>query len=93
MEQERPEGIGKLIISVHESIPRGKFSLAIKVDSKLVTMCTGSFVDLTDSFVANGEGRSLALRGIDIYFLYNPLDLKDEELRRYILPPGMNINY
>lgn len=93
MEKEHQDGIGKLVISVHESIPRGKFSLAIKVDTKLVTVCSGSIVDLSDSFIANGEGRSLALRGINIYFLYNPLDLKDEDLRRLILPPGMTINY
>lgn len=93
MEQERPEGFGKLIISAHERIPRGMFCLSVKEGTRLVTVFTGSFTELGDSFAANGEARSLVFNGTDIYFLYNPEDLKNMDLRKIILPPGMEIDY
>lgn len=93
MEKDRLDWMGKLIISVHERIPRGTFSLSVLEGDRLVPVYMGSFSELGDSFAANGEARALILSGINIYFLYNPLDLQDKDIRQSILPPGMDLNF
>ena len=90
-EEKGEEGRGRLIVVGNEVVPRGKFCLCTNNGDKLVSFYSGSYYELADSFCANGEARNYFFRGQDVYYVFNPADLNDEEVRRRILPPGVEL--
>ena len=80
------------MVSVHERVPLGKFYLCIKENGSLINLFTGSFLELGDSFCANGEARTYVLSGKDVYYVFNPKDIGDKEIRKKILPASVKLD-
>jgi len=83
---------GKVMISSSEFVSRGLFNLCVKEESVLINLCSGSFTEIGEAFFANGVARKLIAYGQDVFFVFNPEDLKDEEVRKYIVPKSMKLD-
>lgn len=92
MEYEDREHWGKLIVSAAERVPRGMFCFCVREGERLTNIVTGSYTDLGDSFFANGKARSYVFHGRDVYFIFNPEDVTDEDIKKLIFPPGMKFS-
>lgn len=91
-ENEGIDGMGRVMISIYESVSRGSFHLCFKEGETLVTLYKGSISELGDSYFANGEARIFIQSGLDVYYVFNPSDLKDKETRRKIVPENISLD-
>ncbi|KKT29288.1 MAG: hypothetical protein UW41_C0012G0002 [Candidatus Collierbacteria bacterium GW2011_GWC2_44_18] len=91
-ENESADGLGKVMISISEWVPKGNFSLCIKEGETLINLYSGSFSELGGSYFANGEARIFVQSGLDVYYVFNPSDIKDQETRKKILSENINLD-
>jgi len=80
-----------VMVSTYDMVPKGSFYLCVKEGGVLVNLYTGLLTVLGDSFVANGEARTYVRGGRDVYYVFNPGDINDEEIRKMIFPDGINL--
>ncbi|NCP47203.1 hypothetical protein AUJ42_00975 [Candidatus Collierbacteria bacterium CG1_02_44_10] len=91
-ESERRNDWGRVMVSIHDLVPKGGFYLCIKEGERLINLCSGSLNELGDSFCANGEARIYVLSGRDVFYVFNPSDISDFEIRKKILPAGISLD-
>ncbi|KKT51780.1 MAG: hypothetical protein UW64_C0023G0032 [Microgenomates group bacterium GW2011_GWC1_44_37] len=91
-EYENSDRQGKVMISISDWVPKGNFSLCTKEGDTLLNLYTGPFSELGGSYFANGEARMCVQSGIDVYYVFNPGDIKDAETRKKILPENINLD-